>query len=108
MKNLTQFKNRIQVGVRIKGTSHMAFVGRSHDNSPIFGDKDLGIREVSIKQSNAFALKTTRNDGSIVDSWCDYPKASRCRFNGPDSITIIEEQENGEIKPVLTYEFINN
>lgn len=104
MKNLAQFKNRIKVGVRIKGTYHMAFMGRNQDNSPIFGDKDLGIREVSIKRSNDFALKTTRIDGSIVDSWCNYPKASKCRFNGPDSITILD----GELNPVLTYEFINN
>lgn len=36
---------------------------------------DFGKREVSISQSNSFALKTQKpSTGEIVNSWCDWPK----------------------------------
>ena len=106
MKNLSDFKNRIQVGVKLKTTYHFLLVGREQDGTPIYGDEIKPIREISIKQSNSFALKTVRQDGKKVDSWCNFPKSSEIEFLNNNTVRILEKQTNGEIKPVLTYEFI--
>lgn len=59
--------------------------------------KDMGNRPVSIVQSNRFAFKTTKADGTISDSWCDFPKKSEVIFHNEKSFTII----HGDIE--LTY-----
>ena len=59
--------------------------------------KDMGQRPISIVQTNRFAFKTTKADGTITDSWCDWPKKSEVTFNSEKSFTI----KDGDIE--LTY-----
>lgn len=115
MKNLADFKKRLALGVEIHTVCHTAFLGRDEKGVAQFGDKDKGVRPVSIKQTNSFALATvTEKDGKpeIVDSWCGYPKASELRINNENSVTILEEDCNHnsptykQLIPCLTYTFI--
>ncbi len=107
MKNLSDFKKRLKIGQKLQAVNHLTFAGRNTETGePIYQDKDLGVREISIVQSNSFALKTIKQDGSTVDSWCPYPKAKECVFNNENSITILEEQRSGALIPVLTYTFV--
>lgn len=69
-KTLAEFKRVLEIG-------DLILVTRSGEKQP--------VREVSVKQSNSFALKCPRNgktsrDGTknFVDSWIDYPKAKDC------------------------------
>ena len=105
MKSVAEFKRNLKVGLEFKTIHHMNFAGRNEDGTPIYNDKDLGIRKVSIVQSNSFALATQRTTGEVVDSWCMYPKASESVFDG-DTLTILEEQRDGGMKPVLSYTLI--
>lgn len=107
MKTLADFKKRLIVGQKLQTTHHLTFAGRNEQNQPIFTNKDLGVRPVSIVQSNSFALKTVNKDGKEVDSWCSYPKAKECVFKDDNTLTILEEQRNGKLIPVLTYQFID-
>lgn len=103
MKNLSQFKKRIKVGDKVLTTFHKTFIGRDPETgNVIYADSSLGVRPVSIVQSNSFAFKTEKKDGTFSDSWCDFPKASKCSF--PDENTICIDDYDG--KPVLTYKFI--
>ena len=106
MKTINEFKNKLQVGVKLHTMHHLAFAGRDDNGKTIYTTKDLGTREVSIKQTNSFALKTTRENGQTVDSWCNYPKSKEVTFleNG---ISISEEDRDGKMIPVLTYTFID-
>jgi hypothetical protein len=107
MKNLTDFKKRLQVGKKLHAIHHLSFNGRDEKGTQLYTDKDLGTREISIVQTNSFALKTTKQDGSIVDSWCQYPKAKECIFKDQNTITILKEQRDGKLIPMLTYTFID-
>ena len=124
MKTLADFKKRLQIGVQLQAIHHLSFMGRDEKGAPIYGDKDLGTREVSIVQSNSFALKTTKHEPvygrdefgnrietgetivKLVDSWCSYPKAKECIIKDENTILILEEQRDGQLIPVLTYKFI--
>lgn len=59
---------------------------------------DLKDREVTIVQSNSFALSINK-DGKIVNGWCDWPKSNQ--------FTVIDENtaqiENNNIR--LIYKF---
>lgn len=101
MKTLSDFKKRLKVGVKLQAIHHLTFAGRNENGQAFYKDKDLGIREISIVQSNCFALKTERLNGDIVDSYCAYPKAKECSILDENTIQIFE----GNI-PVLTYKFI--
>jgi hypothetical protein len=106
MKTLADFKRKLKVGVKLHTIFHKEFSHRlpNDDNKTstvVYKDKDLGIREVSVVKSNAFALKTIQTNGTIIDSWCQYPKASDVKIQD-DKITIYEEK--GE--RVLTYKFV--
>lgn len=112
MKNLSDFKKRLAVGVKLHAIHHKTFAGRDEQGKTVYSDKDLGVREVSIVQSNSFALKTPRPDGIAVNSWCGYPKASDVKIVDADTIEIYEEshpseavQKNGRNK-ILTYRFV--
>jgi hypothetical protein len=106
MKTVAEFKRLLSVGVKLHTIHHKTFMGRDEKNNPIYGDKDLGTREVSIVQSNSFALKTTHSDGKVVDSWCSYPKASECSFPDPNTITILDWDTDTTKSKVLTYKFV--
>jgi hypothetical protein len=90
MKNLADFKRRLKLGCKIE-TTH-ARMG------------SLGIREVSIVQSNSFALKTQR-DGKAIDSWCEYPKAKDIEFLD-ENTAVIYWGEGERREQILTYKFI--
>lgn len=91
IKTLADFKKAIQVGVKLE-TIH-AKLG------------SFGVREVSIKQTNSFALKTPKPDNKFVDSWCEYPKAKDFECDGTDTVKIFwGEGEKREL--ILTYKFV--
>lgn len=102
IQTLADFKKSIQLGVKISGTLHMTFNGRDEKGNVLYKDSILPAREVSIVQSNSFALKTTKTTGEIVDSWCQYPKAKECTFLD-NVITIHELNREGKLIPVLSY-----
>lgn len=113
--NVAQFKKRLIKGVtKLHAVRHTDFGGRDEKGVVIYKDQDLGIRTVSIVQSNSFALSTIRTSGEVVDSWCGYPKASEIIVNNENSITILEpDTRNGQAWetapkiPVLTYTFVD-
>lgn len=107
MKTLSEFKKRLKIGTKLQAIHHLTFAGRDTEGKVIYKDSSLGIREISIVQSNSFALKTVRTTGETVDSWCSYPKASECIFKDENTLTILEEQRTGEKIPVLTYTFMD-
>lgn len=91
MRNLSDFKKRLKLGVELEMVH--AKLG------------SLGIRPISIVQSNSFALATKKADG-IVNSWCEFPKASN--FEVSDSNTAkIFWGEGVNRQHILTYTFIN-
>ena len=102
IQTLSDFKKAVKLGTKISGTHHMKFNGRDEQGNVLYTDAPLPTREVSIVQSNSFALKTTKTTGEVVDSWCYYPKAKECTF-ADNVITIHEENREGKLIPVLSY-----
>jgi hypothetical protein len=100
-KTVSEFKKVLSVGDKLHTTFHKAFAGRDESGKPLFKDEDKGVREVSIKQTNSFALKTETTKGT-QDSWCSYPKASEAKIEG-DKLVIFEEDG----LPVLTLSFVD-
>jgi len=92
-KTLAEFKRVLSLGDKLH-----AF----HHGNSIMPAKDLGVREVVVKQSNAFALKTDKGDGSFGQSWLEYPKASLAKID--EGKLIVLHQSTGE--PLLTYKFV--
>lgn len=84
---LAEFKRILQKGDKLNCERHQ------------FNPQIYPVREVTIKQTNAFALKTILPNGKIADSWCEYPKASDTRIENNKLIIL----ENG--LPYLTYSF---
>ncbi|NJO63171.1 MAG: hypothetical protein HC836_34620 [Richelia sp. RM2_1_2] len=119
-KTVSEFKKILATGDKLHAVHHMEFDGRDEQQKPIWKDKDLGIRVVTIKQTNSFALATTKKDGSICDSWCGYPKASEAKVEN-NKLTIFEKDmrkfpgglvadgnpdyDNLPLIPLLTYSF---
>lgn len=86
MKTLADFKRRLKVGTLLATESRHG---------------DLGIRPVSIVQSNAFALKTTRPDGTVADSWCEFPKARDFKVVDENTVLI-----SVDVEVTLKYTFV--
>ena len=92
MKTLADFKKRLQVGTKLETFNHNLNVS-------------FGTRVISIVQTNAFALDTLR-DGNIIESWCQYPKASD--FEILDNNTALIYWGSGDKRePILTYTFVD-
>lgn len=90
MKTLSDFKKRLSPGVKL-ATEH-AKLGQ------------LGIREVSRVQTNAFTLLTEKN-GEMVESWCQFPKAAEFAILDKDTVQIYwGSGVNREL--ILTYKFV--
>lgn len=110
MKTVADFKRRLIKGTLVHTTFHQASAGRDENGKLMLKDEDKGTREVSIVQSNSFAFKTTKKDGTVVDSWCNYPKATEIKIVDSDTITIYSEdfrqRDKVELIPCLTYMFI--
>lgn len=93
MKTLADFKRRIQLGVKLEARYPSGL--------------EVPAREVSIKQTNSFALKTIKTDGEVVDSWMEYPKASMVEFPSPNEVTIFWNTRDGGREECLTYKFVD-
>ncbi len=91
MTTLADFKRRIKKGVKLHTINH--------------NNGDMGIREISIVQTNSFALKTTRPSGEIVDSWSEFPKAKNFEVVNENEVNIFWG-ENEKREKILTYKFV--
>jgi hypothetical protein len=121
MNSVADFKRELKIGRKLACIHHMDFAGRDAEMKVIYKDKELPVREVSIVQSNAFALKTQQGD-KIVNSYCGMPKAKETTFKD-GKMTILEtdsrqfkggyaHESNPEYAslpmiPVLTYWFVD-
>lgn len=119
----SEFKRIIQVGDKLHTMYHMNIIGRDENQKVIYGDKDMGVREVSIKQSNAIACKTPKSDGTFSDSWLHWPKASETKIVNNDTLEVYEKDTRqfpgGLMSPgnpdydnlptikILTYKFVD-
>jgi hypothetical protein len=90
MKTLSDFKKRLSPGVKL-ATEHAKF-------------GQLGVREVSRVQTNAFTLLTDKN-GEMVESWCYFPKASEFEVLDKDTALIYWGSGSGR-ELILTYKFV--
>lgn len=111
--SFAQFKQIIEVGITIHSIYHMTNGAKGEEGKPIFEDGELQVREVSIKQTNAFACKTWQSSkNKFVDSWLHYPKASDCEIKD-NRLTIYtsttywnNQNQKREIRvPMITYYF---
>lgn len=107
MKTLSDFKRKIQKGVKLHTTYHRKIAGyNTIDNVPLYENADLGIAEVSQVKSTQFAVRRLRN-GEYVDSWLTYPKASEFKIVDDNTIEIYEINANNEMELCLTYRFVD-
>ena len=110
---LAGFKDLLKIGLIVHSVYHANQIGKGEEGKPIFEDMEPQIREVSIKQTNAFALKTWQaSKNKFTDSWLHYPKASECEVK--DNKLIIytiypyynNQNERKELRvPMTTYYF---
>ena len=105
-KTLADFKRRVQIGTKMHGFLHSL----NQDN---LGEiiMDYGIREVSIVQTNCFALKTEKwydsnNPTELVDSYCQFPTAKFFEWEDENTAKIYLEKTKGERVLCLTYKFV--
>lgn len=104
MKTLADIKRRIKVGAKMHTIYHKHIMGRDESGRAIYKDKDMGVREVTIKQSNQFALATTKmGTNEIVNSWLAYPRASQVKIVDENTFTVLDEVDS----PTLTYKFVD-
>ena len=75
MKSLAAFKRHIKPGQKWHAYHHLL-------------GKDLGIREVAKVNSVGFYMYTVQEDGTIVQSFKEYPTADLVEFNDDGSVTI--------------------
>lgn len=80
-KTLAEFKRVLQVGDKLNAINHANNV-------------EYPTREVSTKQTNSFALKTQKTDGSFVDSWCEFPPASMCKVESNKLVIYQKDTRN--------------
>ena len=103
INTVADFKRLLQIGAKVACIFHMERAGRDEAGNVFYKDLDRGEREVTIKQTNSFALKTWQEGkGKFVDSWCSYPKASEVIIKD-NKITMLEQDREGNKIPVLTY-----
>ena len=103
INTVADFKRLLQIGVKVSCIFHMERAGRDENGNVFYKDLEREEREVTIKQSNSFALKTWKaNENKFVNSWCSYPKASEVIIKD-NKITMLEEDREGAEIPVLTY-----
>jgi hypothetical protein len=103
INTLSDFKKLCTIGTMVNSLYHKEFTGsRDEKGNPVYKTIEREPREVSIKQTNAIAFKTTKADGTMVDSWFHFPKSSECSFeNG--KMLVSETDREGNKSIVLTY-----
>lgn len=90
LKTLADFKRAMRPGIRLHTINHNT-------------GRDMGIREVSRTNSQHFALKTEKHDGTWEHSYCRWPKAADCQISA-DAVVILSPSTR---TPVLTYTFVS-
>jgi hypothetical protein len=111
MKTLADFKKRIAKGIKIETTYHQATTGHRDEKGKLrLFDEYKGIREINIVQATQFTLLTIKKDGTMIDSWLKYPKATECKILDDNTIMIMcedfREHNSTTLIPLLTYKFI--
>lgn len=105
MKTIADFKRKLIVGAKVHCTLHRQVFVDPETKEVITKDEDKGIRPVSVVQSNSFAFQTTKFDGSVVDSWCDYPTKDFIKFYPEDQNKVTILRKDNKL-PALTYTFV--
>lgn len=96
MNTVSEFRKSLKVGTKLGCTFHT-----------LYTDEQRPTREVSRVMSSKFALKTTRQDGRVEESFCEFPKATQASFEN-DRMTIYEHDDRtGKQIPILTYWIVN-
>ncbi len=88
--SLADFKRKLKIGQKIACINYNYKYPKQQGDplpEPILDTRP--IREISIVQSNSFAIKTVQTD-KTVDSWCDYPKASESKIEN-NRLTIYQK-----------------
>lgn len=100
MKTISDFKKRMVKGAKLDSQRYLWReypVGSGEFHWMLFNEfKD---RVCTHSQSNSFACSVKKEDGSIVSSWCDWPKRGEVEF--PDSDTAVIRKEG----IMLVYQF---
>ncbi len=97
MKTIADFKRKMIVGAKVKSCLY-----RFKNGEYSVADRH-DIREVSIVQSNSFALKTWSTSKNIyIDSWCRWPAKNEFYPVSPDTIEIRFQDGHGK----LVYTFV--
>lgn len=101
VKTLADFKRRIVKGAKISSQLFWCNTLADGTKTPWQLQQEHPEREISIVQSNSFAIKTWREtEKKFVDSWCSYPKAKE--------LTIIDENTAAIEEPgiKIIYKFL--
>lgn len=130
MKTLADFKRELKVGRKVKTIYHLKVIGYSSpfpendttaklhkDQQPIYGDADMGIREIAKVNSIGFSCWTER-DGKKTQSYCEFPKSSEFKIEDNKAIILTPDlrglhgnmSEHEKTAPkikILTYEFVD-
>lgn len=73
-----------------------------HGFAPNWTQNDMGIRPISIVQSNSIAFRTQRG----TDSWISWPKKNQVIFHSDKSFSVIDPSFG--LKPLLTYTLVED
>ena len=93
MKSFAEFKRACTIGRKLHSIHH-GFPGKA--------PMDMGVREISIVQSNAIAFRTNRG----TDSWLHWPKASMVEVEGV-TLKVYEELRENPRRHILTYTLVD-
>jgi hypothetical protein len=113
--SVADMKRNLKPGDKVITTMHQAFAGHDENKKVIYKDETKPVAEVSIVKSTQFAIRREKGD-----SWMEFPKASRVRFDG-SKVTILtpdlrqfpggylndEAEAKLPLIPLLTYEFVD-
>lgn len=93
MKTLADIKRAMTVGSKWECFNHLY-------------NTDMGTRPVSKKSSDHVTFETVRNDGEIVHSRFDFPKASQVRFSEDGLAFTVSYDKDGVSKDKLSYRMV--
>lgn len=90
IRTIADFKRALKLGAKVGSIRFNNRYQKNEAGEFITEEQPMPIREASIVQTNSFALKTTKSDGKIVDSWCPFPAKSEVHIEN-NIVTILEE-----------------